>query len=363
MSHYSVFLPSYSVGQDCYNEIPEVTRRLGRKSVVVGGKTAMEKAKESLLDGVKGSNVEILDFVWYGGNSTYENAEMVMKNEKVKEADMIFAVGGGRAVDTCKVVADKLDKPFFTFPTIASNCAACSAIAVMYNQDGTFKEYYYIKAPAVHTFINTKVVAEAPETYLWAGIGDALSKQTEVLLASSGKKLSHTPLIGRQLSYACDEPLLEFGKKALEDCKMNETSYELEQVALDIVMSTGLVSNLSSKPGMYYYNSSLAHAFYNGSTVVQEAEAHLHGEIVSFGVLCLLTYDKQFEKRKKLFEFNKSVNLPVCLDDLNIKKEDIPKIAARANGITEWSCVPYEVTEEKFVQAVLECDEAGQAYR
>ena len=81
------------------------------------------------------------------------------------------------------------------------------------------------------------------------------------------------------------------------------------------------------------------------------------------GTQLFRTYDKQFEKRKKLFEFNKSVNLPVCLDDLNIKKEDIPKIAARANGITEWSCVPYEVTEEKFVQAVLECDEAGQAYR
>lgn len=363
MSHYSVFLPSYSVGEDCYKEVPEVTRRFGKKAVVVGGKTAMAKAKESLLDGVKGSDVEILDFVWYGGNSTYENAEMVMANEKVKEADMIFAVGGGRAVDTCKVAADKLDKPFFTFPTIASNCAACSAIAVIYNQDGSFNEYYYIKAPAVHTFLNTKVVAEAPETYLWAGIGDALSKQTEVLLATREEKLSHTPLLGKQLSNACDEPLLEFGKKALEDCRNNKTSYELEQVALDIVISTGLVSNLSSDPGKYYYNSSLAHAFYYGSTVVQKSEAHLHGEIVAFGVLCLLTYDKQFEKRKKLFEFNKSVNLPVCLDDLEIKKDDLPKMAAKANGTTEWGCAPYEVTEDKFVQAVLECDEAGQAYR
>lgn len=363
MSHYSVFLPSYSVGEDCYKEVPEVTRRFGKKAVVVGGKTAMAKAKESLLDGVKGSDVEILDFVWYGGNSTYENAEMVMQNEKVKEADMIFAVGGGRAVDTCKVAADKLDKPFFTFPTIASNCAACSAIAVIYNQDGSFNEYYYIKAPAVHTFLNTKVVAEAPETYLWAGIGDALSKQTEVLLATREEKLSHTPLLGKQLSNACDEPLLEFGKKALEDCRNNKTSYELEQVALDIVISTGLVSNLSSDPGKYYYNSSLAHAFYYGSTVVQKSEAHLHGEIVAFGVLCLLTYDKQFEKRKKLFEFNKSVNLPVCLDDSEIKKDDLPKMAAKANGTTEWGCAPYEVTEDKFVQAVLECDEAGQAYR
>ena len=43
--NYTVTLPSYSVGTDCYKEIPWVTRHFGKKAVVVGGKTAMEKAK------------------------------------------------------------------------------------------------------------------------------------------------------------------------------------------------------------------------------------------------------------------------------------------------------------------------------
>lgn len=37
---------------------------------------------------------------------------MLIDNPVVQKADMIFAVGGGRAVDTCKVVFTKLDKPF-----------------------------------------------------------------------------------------------------------------------------------------------------------------------------------------------------------------------------------------------------------
>ena len=103
---YSLRLPSYSVGVDCYKEIPYYARRFGNKAVVIGGKTAMEKAKKALIEGIEGSDMEILDFIWYGGDSTYENGNMLIENETVKKADIIFAVGGGRACDTCKYIAD-----------------------------------------------------------------------------------------------------------------------------------------------------------------------------------------------------------------------------------------------------------------
>ena len=362
MKYYSEFLPNYSVGVEAYKAIPWVTRRYGKKAVVIGGKTAMSKAKEALLEGIKDSHVTISDFIWYGGNSTYENADKLMNNELVKKADMVFAVGGGRAVDTCKVVCDKLDKPLFTFPTIASNCAACTAIAVIYNPDDTFKEYYYIPGPAEHTFINTKIIAEAPVSLFWAGIGDALSKEPEVLFATRAEKLFHTTIMGAQLSRACGAPLLEHGKQALEDCKNNKASYELEQVALDIIVSTGLVSNMTSDKS-YYYNSSLAHGVYYGSTMVEKAAKHLHGEIVSFGVLCLLTYDKQFEERDKIAAFNKSIGLPVCLEDMDLCKEDIPTIVEKASTVTEWHCAPYEVTKEGFAKAISDTDDYGKTLK
>ena len=39
---YSVYLPNYSVGPDCYEAIPSVTARYGKKVVIIGGKTAEE---------------------------------------------------------------------------------------------------------------------------------------------------------------------------------------------------------------------------------------------------------------------------------------------------------------------------------
>ena len=97
---YSVYLPNYSVGPDCYEAIPSVTARYGKKVVIIGGKTALSKAQDAILAAVKG-HLDVTAVLWYGGNSTYENVDMLMNTKEVQEADMVFAVGGGRAVDHC----------------------------------------------------------------------------------------------------------------------------------------------------------------------------------------------------------------------------------------------------------------------
>ena len=335
MSHtYSEFLPSYSVGVDCYKAIPEIVKPYGKKAVAVGGKTAMKKSKKALLEGIKGSDIEIIDFVWYGGDSSYENVEKIKNNPSVQKADMVFGIGGGRAVDTAKTYCALYNKPLFAFPTIASNCASCTSLSVMYNPDGTFKEYSYHKAPAIHTFINTKIIAESPEKLMWAGIGD-----------------------------------ISFGKKALDDCKNNVPTEAIEQVALDIIITAGLVSNFTvheNNPNPeedYYYNSSLAHCVYYGASLFPQCERqHLHGEIVSFGVLCLLTYDGQFEERNRIFKFNHSIGLPCTLGEIALNPDDVPAIAHKAASGVEWKYVPGNPTEDAFINAILATDKAGKEF-
>ena len=113
----NVFLPSYSIGDNVYNEIDSICKSYGKKAIVIGGETAIEKSKNLLLDGLKNSNIEILDFLWFGSDATYENVERLKNNKKVNEADMIFAVGGGRSIDTNKVLSDKYNykynEPYF----------------------------------------------------------------------------------------------------------------------------------------------------------------------------------------------------------------------------------------------------------
>lgn len=360
MTNYTVMLPDYSIGENCYEKIGMVTRHFAKKVVIIGGKTALEKAKPAIMEAIQHTPLTVLDTIWYGGNASTDNIDALVANETVQQGDIIFGVGGGRALDTCKVVADKLNKPLLVFPTVASNCAACTAVSVVYNPDGTLHSYYY-PAPAVHTFIHTGIIADSPEDLFWAGIGDTLAKECEAELASRNDQLFHTTLLGIQVSHCCTSPILEYGEQAYADFKAKKVTFALQQVILDIIMSTGIVSNLTCGGEEYYYNSSLAHCFYNASTVLPQSHRHLHGEIVSFGVLVLLTYDGQTELRNTIAAFNKRMGLPTTLADLDITtEEDLDALVNKAPSIMEWKKVPSPITTEAFKQAILDADAYGK---
>ncbi|MDO5531933.1 iron-containing alcohol dehydrogenase family protein [Sutterella sp.] len=359
--NYTVTLPNYSIGPDCYNDIGDVCRFYGKTVAVIGGETALAKAGDALRAGFEKAGIEIVEWSVYGKDATLANIERITSNEKAKNADMLFGVGGGRAIDTVKTAADILGKPFFSCPTVGSNCAPVSAIGVLYNEDGSLHGYHFTKRCPEHCFINTSVVLDSPEDLFWAGIGDALSKQAESQLASRGKELTHTPLLGVQVGLVCEEPLLELGAQALEDFRAKKLTSAFSETVLDIIISTGITSNLTTTKDSYYYNSSLAHCFYNASMVLPAIHKHLHGEVVSFGTLVLHAVDGDDEALERLMKFNRSVKLPVTLAEMDITTpEQVDALVDRATSIKEWGCVPYQMTKERFREGIYKVDRLGR---
>ena len=165
--------PGYSVGTDAYEDIKELCPAYGKKAAIIGGKHALAAAQDKIIAAAKEAGIEIIGPFWYGGEASVENIEML--KPKVADADMIFAVGGGKAIDTCKVLSHSTDRPFFTFPTIASTCASCTSLGILYHPDGSLREYSFSKIPPKHIFIDTQIIAGAPDKYLWAGIGDTMN--------------------------------------------------------------------------------------------------------------------------------------------------------------------------------------------
>ncbi len=244
-SEYTLVLPAFTIGIHAYDAIGKITKHFGKKVVIIGGKTALSKAKQPLLDAIAKTDLEVLDVLWYGDDATFEHADRLLKEKAVQEADLVFGVGGGRAIDTGKVVADKADKAFFAFPTLASNCAPSTAISVMYKEDKSFAGYYYLDQPPVHTFINMAVIADSPFKFFWAGIGDAMSKECESELASRAAEHFHTVLLGRAIGKTCTEPLLQYGEKALADFN----------TAVHWMLSTGVLTRSACGRSMKYFTS------------------------------------------------------------------------------------------------------------
>lgn len=368
---FTEYLPSYTIGVDAYQSVLRIVKRFGKNAVVIGGPTAMEKARPKLEAALAGSEVSVSSWISYGTNSTHANAKKIAAMPEVIAADMLFLVGGGRAIDEGKEIATLLDKPYFTFPTLASNCAPVTRIAVFYKEDGSTDTYFIPAELPVHTFIDTQIIAESPDEYFWAGIGDAFSKGPEVELSSREVELLHSPLMGRALAAgACIEPLFDNAEQALADKRAGIVSEAFENVVLNIIITAGVVSNMTTnigaEHGAYYFNSSTAHAFYNAFTALgARSEKHLHGEVVSFGTCVLYAFDGNLKALEKQVALNRKLGLPITLADLDITPEsvdaDLNIIVERAQKTNEWGRAPYGFTADRFRQAILDTNAYGQA--
>lgn len=352
MNHYSIFLPSYTIGEHPYERIGELCRPYGAAAVVIGGHKAMAAAREELDQAAAAGGVRILEYLWFGGECSYENVERLQKEPAAVQADMIFAVGGGKATDTAKALANILEKPVFTFPTIASNCSACTSVSIMYHPDGSFFRPFFFEKPPVHAFIHLGIIARSPEKYMWAGMGDTYAKYFESTVSSRGEELSHYVRLGVVVSSMCLEPILSYGVKAMEDNRAGCISKELEQVVLAVVVSTGIASILLTKDQIIDYNTGLGHAvFYALTSFPQIEKGHLHGEVVSYGILVLLLVDGQKEMFEKLYAFSRSVGLPTRLADVEITEEELPQVIAKTLEMKDIDHNPYKVTKEMLEDA------------
>ncbi|ERJ76255.1 iron-containing alcohol dehydrogenase family protein [Streptococcus sobrinus] len=356
-------MANYSYGEDCYQEIPKVLKSYGiHRVALIGGKRALAATEKEVREILSKAGIETTGSFVYGVDSTQTNIDKLVAKPAVQEADAIFGFGGGRALDTTKMVAKELDKPTFTFPTICSNCSAGTAIAVVYKDDHSVLRYGYPNSP-LHIFINTRVIAQAPSKYFWAGIGDGISKAPEVehAVAEAKKKglleLPHTATLGHAVALSSKDAFYYYGKQGLEDVKNKRPSKAVEEIALDIVVSTGYASNLVNQPD-FYYNSCHAHAFYNGTTAIQRQGEYLHGVVVSYGVLVLHAYFEETDELERVAQFNKELGLPTTLKELGLTQADVPKIVQVALTTNEYKNTPFD--GEKFAQAILAVDQLGQ---
>lgn len=353
LNNYELNLPSYSIGQAVYRDMKTICRPYGQKAVVIGGKRGMEAARNKLNQAADHAGIKILDYVLYGEECTFDTVERLKKNESFLEADMVLAVGGGKALDTSKCLCEMTGKALFTFPTIASNCAACTTVSIMYNEDGTFLKPYFFLKPPIHAFIDTAIIAKAPSKYMWAGIGDTYAKYFEAKISSRNEKLPHYTAMGVNTSRMCLEPLLENGLEAYTSNQNGECTEALEETVLAIVVTTAIASIFLTRDFTPDYNSGLAHAiFYALTSVPVIEERHLHGEVVGFGVLMALLVDGDKESFDKIYTLNSALGLPTQLSDIDMTYEAFSHLFERVSQMGDIKHYPYQVTPQMLEEAV-----------
>ena len=99
LENYEVHLPNYSIGDRIYDKIGPVCESYGKKVLVIGGRKALDAAYEKICSYVEKTDLQIIGKEIYGENCTYATVEHLRSLPLYQEADMVFGVGGGKALD------------------------------------------------------------------------------------------------------------------------------------------------------------------------------------------------------------------------------------------------------------------------
>lgn len=302
-------------------------------------------------------------FCEFGGQCSKSAIEEAVAVAKEHGCDSIIGVGGGKALDTAKAIATNLGGlTTVIIPTIASNDAPCSSVAVIYNDAGVVVKALMMNRNPDLVLVDTELIAKAPKHYLIAGMGDALSTYFEARACyRSGAKTmargtcSKTALA---LSKLCYDTLLHDSEKALEAVDKQEVTPALESVVEACVYLSGV--------GFESGGLAAAHAINDGLAHVEQAHNADHGEKVAFGLLAQLQLEHAPEEEwNTVVQYIKSVGLPTCLADLGIttvKEEDIRKVAEAATVPTQFTKnVRPDITANEVYDAIMAADAAGKA--
>ncbi|MDR1630107.1 MAG: glycerol dehydrogenase [Oscillospiraceae bacterium] len=297
----------------------------------------------------------------FRGECSKSEVERLQGIIKETGAEVVVGVGGGKTLDTAKAVAYYAQLPVIICPTIASTDAPCSALSVLYHDNGTFDQYLFLRQNPNVVLVDTQIIVKAPVRMLVAGMGDALATYFEARASIR----ANAPVVqdgyatnaAFALSERCYEILLEDGFQAAVAVSLGQLTKSVE----NIIEANTYLSGI----GFESCGLAAAHAIHNGLTVLPGTHAMVHGEKVAFGTIAQLVLENAPEEElDEVIAFCKRVSLPTTFAQLGIKSPGADEIMA----VAEASCaegetihnMPFPVTPADVCAAILVADRLGQ---
>ncbi len=360
-------------GEDEIKNLGYFVKGYGESALLIAHPEDVERVREKLESTAKEFGIQFVESS-FGGECTLNEIQRLQVLAKEKNCSCTIGLGGGKAIDTAKCVAE--GEALIIVPTIAATDAPTSHSAVIYTEDGKFQDYAYFKQNPSVVLVDTRVIASAPTRFLVAGMGDALSTYFEARATmhsysnvnaglpcgggESHKLSAKGTKAGFALASLCYRSLLEDGLKAKEACDSNQVTIALENIIETNILLSGLGFESGGLAG--------AHAIHDGFTSLEETHKYFHGEKVAFGTLVQLVLENApMSEIDEVVRFCMSVGLPVCLKDIgleNIGEEDLKLVADNA-CIPEESIhsMPFDVTPNMVIAAILAADRIGKRYK
>lgn len=352
----------YVQGAGEMKKLGEYAQKYGKKALVLITESGYKRIEDVLKVGFEGYDIELVyEYFNRECSKTEINRLVAVMNEK--GCDVVIGIGGGKILDTAKAVAYYKEVPVLICPTIASTDAPCSALSVIYTDEGVFEEYLFLPANPNMVLMDTEIIAKSPVRLTVSGMGDALATYFEARACqrSDAASCAGGKITGAAMALAklCFDTLMEEGVKAKLALEAGACTEAVEKV----IEANTLLSGIGFESG----GLAGAHAIHNGLTVLEECHHMYHGEKVAFGTITQLVLENiPSEELQQVIDFCIECGLPVTLEQLGagkITEEQLMKVAEAACAETDTlHNMPFEVTPKKVADAIKAADAYGHYF-
>lgn len=334
---------------------------LGEKALVIASQLGVERIKDA-MQGADSSGC-ILHFVPFEGECSMTEIERMQQIFTKEGCSIVVGAGGGKVLDTAKAAACFLNAPCVIVPTAVSSDAPCSALSVIYHDDGTLDRRLALpKSPDI-VLVDSELIAHAPVRLFVAGMGDAFSTYFEARAchASFSDNIhgGKSSLAAQQIARLCYDVLLADGFKA----KMAVENQLCTAAVENIIETNTLLSGIGFESG----GKGAAHSIGDGLNTLDQCKRVMHGEKVAFGSLVqLLMENAPEDELQTAYGFCASVGLPVTLEQLSITENIAAAVLQIASVATQPEKstynMPFPVSAISVHDAVFAADAYGKHY-
>lgn len=363
----------YVQGEDELLNLGYFVKTFGKSGLLIAHKDDVARIKEKLDITSEKFGITFVES-GFKGECSRQEVERLQQIAKENKCDCIIGLGGGKAIDTAKCVAE--GDALIIVPTIAATDAPTSHSAVLYTPEGAFDDYAYFKQSPSVVLVDTTVIAKAPTRFLVSGMGDALSTYFEARATSNSYSNVNAGLpcgvregvcgsaIGTNTALAlaklCYKTLMMDGVKAKAASDCNLVTPALENIIEANILLSGLGFESGGLAG--------AHAIHDGLTILEGTHKYFHGEKVAFGTIAQLVLENsKTEEINEVLDFCLEVGLPVCLEDIgvdSITDAELMEVAEKA-CIKEESIhsMPFPITAQAVAAAIITADKIGKNHK
>jgi len=303
-------------------ELPRLIE-IGERNIGDFGKFVNSLNKSKRISLISGTNVtkiiqkkiesslksNKIKFVWHmSGNNTIPAINTIQKDVKKDQSDLIVGIGGGRSVDTAKMIAFNIDKPFVSVPTAASHDGMASPFVSIVGD----KPHSIVASAPLGVFVDIDIIRKAPPKLLASGCGDLIAN----IIAVKDWRLGHEKTGEYYGRYSADLALMS-AKIVMENSSHYAKNGLDVRIIVEALISAGVASCIagSSRPC-----SGAEHLFSHALDKIAPGRG-LHGEKCGIGSIMMAKL--QGQDWKKIVKTLKDVGAPTSAKQIGLKSEEI----------------------------------------